>query len=54
MKKIEHKDIQTIDEYKAYKKQKAKEWYEKNKEKKQEYSRNYYYKTKNQQLEEAN
>lgn len=43
MKKIEHKDILTIEDYKAYKRQKAREWYLKNKEKKDQYSRDYYY-----------
>lgn len=47
MNTIEHKDIKTIDEYKAYKRQKAKQWYEKNKDKKKEYGRNYYYQNKN-------
>ena len=43
MEKIQHKDIKTIEEYKEYKRQKAREWYLRNKEKKDQYSRDYYY-----------
>ena len=43
MNAIQHKDIQTIEEYKEYKRQKAREWYQRNKEKKDQYSRDYYY-----------
>ena len=43
MGKIQHKDIKTIDEYKEYKRQKAREWYQRNKEKKDKYSKDYYY-----------
>ena len=43
MKIIQHKDIKTLEEYKEYNKQKAREWYLRNKEKKDQYSRDYYY-----------
>ena len=43
MNKIQHKDIQTINDYKQYKKEKFREWYLRNKEKKDQYSRDYYY-----------
>ena len=42
MQNLEFKDIQTIEEYREWNKQKCREWYKKNKAKKQEYSRNYY------------
>lgn len=42
MEKLEFKDIQTFEEYREWNKIKCKEWYRKNKAKKQEYSRNYY------------
>lgn len=43
MQQIQHKDIKTIEEYKEYKRQKAREWYKRNKERKDQYSRDYYY-----------
>ena len=43
MEKLEHKELQTIEEYREWNKQKYREWYKKNKARKQEYSRNYYY-----------
>ena len=43
MKQIQYKDIQTLEEYREYNKQKAREWYQKNKEKKNQYSKDYYY-----------
>ena len=42
MEKLEHKDIKTLEDYREWNKQKSKEWYRKNKARKQEYSRNYY------------
>ena len=43
MQQIQHKDIKTIEEYKEYKRQKAREWYKRNKERKDQYSKDYYY-----------
>ena len=43
MEKLEFKDIQTIEQYREWNKLKCREWYKKNKARKQEYSRNYYY-----------
>ena len=42
MEKLEFKDKQTIEQYREWNKLKCREWYKKNKAKKQEYSRNYY------------
>ena len=43
LKEIKYKDIQTLEEYKEYNRQKSREWYKRNKEKKDQYSKDYYY-----------
>ncbi len=39
---IRYSDIKNLDEYKEYKRQRSKLWYEKNKLKKKLYQKNYY------------
>ena len=46
---IKHKDITTLEEYREYNRLMYKEWYKRNKERKQEYQRNYYYNKKAKQ-----
>ena len=46
---IKYKDITTLEEYREYNRLMYKEWYKRNKEKKQAYQRNYYYNKKAKQ-----
>lgn len=48
---IKYKDITTIEEYKEYNRKMYNEWYKKNRERKKEYQRNYYYKKKLEKLQ---
>ena len=48
---IKHSEIKTLDDYKLYRKQQAKKWYEANKEKKKKYQRDRYYNIKNKKSE---
>lgn len=52
MKKIEHKDIKTIEDYRKYQSQTYKAWYLKNKDKKREYNQKYYYSRRKNKDEE--
>ena len=51
MEMIKHSEIQTIEDYKLYKKYISKCWYEANKEKKKQYQRDRYYNVKKNKSE---
>lgn len=51
MKLIKSSDCKTLEEYRAYLKQQSKLWYEKNRERKLQYQREYYYNSKNKEQE---
>lgn len=46
MELIKHNEITTLEEYKEYNKQRAKLWYQRNKEKKIQYQKDRYYNSK--------
>ncbi len=54
MEMIKHSEIQTIEDYKRYRKQISKRWYEANKEKKKQYQRDRYYNVKKNKSELEN
>ena len=54
MEMIKHSEIQTIEDYKRYRKQISRRWYEANKEKKKQYQRDRYYNNKNNNSELEN
>ncbi|MDU4935181.1 MAG: hypothetical protein E6X43_07630 [Peptostreptococcaceae bacterium] len=47
MEVIEYSQIKTLEEYKKYNRQKARLWYQANREKKLQYNKDYYYSKKN-------
>ena len=54
MEMIKHSEIQTIEDYKLYRKYISKRWYEANKEKKKQYQRDRYYNIKKNRPESEN
>ena len=46
MELIKYSEITTVEEYKAYLKQRSKIWYQNNKERKKQYQRDRYYNSK--------
>lgn len=51
--KINFSDIQSMDEYREYIRQKSKDWYKRNSEYKKQYSKAYYQKKKLEKAKEA-
>ena len=54
MEMIKHSEIQTIEDYKRYRKQISRRWYEANKEKKKQYQRDRYSNVKKNKSELEN